>query len=525
MLNNALQTPIFIKLVRLKFECVDSKTGYNIVEFTAISGKTEIMKILLEHRTDLMDYLDIGKSLKYAIAQDDVEMVKCMLDFSKNERIGYGSKGYGSLNDLCFAIEINKIKIVEVFLEYSKPETDGAIFHFTDVHYVDYYGQVSHKDDESDNEFYKFFDINGIKNEIPINALLLASKLGRTEIAILLLTKGASPNTAGGLNKISALQLAALYSHLDTVKVLIDFGAKVLQEDLEDLNWAWSNTKTEIDLRIVNLLTDELNKATINTEEIQKSNNFASTTIDEESNKSKNDEISLSESENELPVSKHDSSSKYISGSSDFEPTSTEKMSENSKNDEISLNESRNGFPTFMHTKHISESHNYVEHTEAKIKDTTETASERNSDGESQNSEDPMEMVKPLVTTLLNKHFPSEGKISCLSAIFVLITKDFKVCEFLAKKEIGDEITALAEKVVNQPHNLSIIAKVLSKLNEFKHGKELIDEIRMPIGVYEKLRAQMKRVEVLKNPNNFAFTSDENPSKKIKIENVKIEPE
>ena len=165
-------------------------------------------------------------------------------------------------------------------------------------------------------QFYKFFDINGIKNEIPINALLLASKLGRTEIAILLLTKGASPNTAGGLNKISALQLAALYSHLDTVKVLIDFGAKVLQEDLEDLNWAWSNTKTEIDLRIVNLLTDELNKATINTEEIQKSNNFVSTTIDEESKNSKNDEISLTKSKNDLPVSKHDSSSKHISGHS-----------------------------------------------------------------------------------------------------------------------------------------------------------------------------------------------------------------
>ena len=81
---------------------------------------------------------------------------------------------------------------------------------------------------------------------------------------------------------------------------------------MEDLNWAWSNTKTEIDLRIVNLLTDELNKTTINTEEIQKSNNFVSTTIDEESKNSKNDEISLTESKNDLPVSKHDSSSKHI---------------------------------------------------------------------------------------------------------------------------------------------------------------------------------------------------------------------
>ena len=60
-------------------------------------------------------------------------------------------------------------------------------------------------------------------------------------------------------------------------------------------------------------------------------------------------------------------------------------------------------------------------------------------------------------------------------------------------------------------------------MNESEHGKELIDEIRMPIGIYEKLRAQIKRLEVSNNPNDFAFTSDENPSKRIKIENVKIE--
>ena len=90
---------------------------------------------------------------------------------------------------------------------------------------------------------------------------------------------------------------------------------------------------------------------------------------------------------------------------------------------------------------------------------------------------------------------------------------------------IAEEITTLAEKDVNQPNNLTVIAQVLSKLNGFEKGKKIFDEIRMPIGVYEKLRTQMKIFEVSESPSDFAFTSDENPSKKIKIENIKIEPE
>ena len=144
---------------------------------------------------------------------------------------------------------------------------------------------------------------------------------------------------------------------------------------------------------------------------------------------------------------------------------------------------------------------------------------------ESQNTDDYVEMVKPLVTTFLNTNFPTEGKISCLSAIYSLMTKDPKVCEFLAKKEIIEEITNLAEKVENEAKDLNVVAKVLSKLNGFEQGKELFGKIRMPIAIYEKLRTEMKRFEVSKNPEDFAFNSEENSSKKIKIENVKIDLE
>ena len=61
---------IFGDLFRFKYECVDSKTGHNIIEFAAISGNTEIMRILQKHRFMREHYLDVGKAMKYAIVQD-----------------------------------------------------------------------------------------------------------------------------------------------------------------------------------------------------------------------------------------------------------------------------------------------------------------------------------------------------------------------------------------------------------------------------------------------------------------------
>lgn len=139
--------------------------------------------------------------------------------------------------------------------------------------------------------------------------------------------------------------------------------------------------------------------------------------------------------------------------------------------------------------------------------------------------EDVIEMAQPLVTTLLNKHFPTEGKISCLSAISSLITKDTKVCEFLAKKDIIEEIANLAEKVENEPKHLIVIAKIFSKLNGLKQGKELIDEVRMPIKAYKKLQDQMRMCEISENSESFSFSSEESTSKKIKREIMKTEQE
>ena len=117
-LKMAIKKPICRDLLLFKYECIDSKTGHNIVEFAAISGHDEIMKILLEHQTDGETYLEVGRALKYAIILEKVNIVKCMLEVSRKKSITFGLDGYGTLDDLCFAIEMDKIKIVEVFLEY-----------------------------------------------------------------------------------------------------------------------------------------------------------------------------------------------------------------------------------------------------------------------------------------------------------------------------------------------------------------------------------------------------------------------
>ena len=428
-INNE-ETPIFGQLLQFKFECIDLITGHNIVEFAAISGHCGIMEILLQQRTFADYYLDVGKSFKYAMIQEDINMVRCMLEFSQKESISLGFDGYGTLDDFCWAIETNKIKIVETFLEYSKPEDVRATFHFTDVYYR---------------------PRNKGKMEMPVNALLLASKLGRTEIVRLLLTKGARPNTTGGKNKVSALHFAALFSQFETVKILIESGANISQEDARKrtpLDWARSAKRSAIDLKIIKFLSNQVDNLSIK-----------------------------------------------------LEP-------KNFENVEIK-----------------SEFQNSGETSEKNHENEKKTTFKRRSQDEFQYSEDPIDLVKPLVTNLLEKNFPSEEKVTFLTAIFNLITKNSKVCEYMAKKEIVEEITTLAEKVVNQPNNLTVIAQVLSKLNGFEKGKKIFDEIRMPIGVYEKLRTQMKIFEVSESPSDFAFTSDENTSKKIKVENIKVEPE
>ena len=136
------------------------------------------------------------------------------------------------------------------------------------------------------------------------------------------------------------------------------------------------------------------------------------------------------------------------------------------------------------------------------------------------------DMAKPLLTTILNKKFPLEAKVKCIEAIEILMSQNLLDLKTLAKKDIIEEFAKVAEE---SQKNLCMIGRLLGKINQLNEGKQLISELRIPVGVYEKLKAEMNKTSEVE-PNNFIFTSDSEDEgkhlkKKIKSEIIEIDSE
>ena len=136
------------------------------------------------------------------------------------------------------------------------------------------------------------------------------------------------------------------------------------------------------------------------------------------------------------------------------------------------------------------------------------------------------DLAKPLFTTILNKKVPLEAKVKCIEAFEILLVQNLVDLKTLAKKDIIEEFAKVAEA---SQKNLCIIGRILGKINQLNDGKKMISEIRMPVGVYGKLKAEMNKTSEVE-PNNFIFTSDSEDEgkhlkKKIKSEIIKIDSE
>ena len=136
------------------------------------------------------------------------------------------------------------------------------------------------------------------------------------------------------------------------------------------------------------------------------------------------------------------------------------------------------------------------------------------------------DLAKPLLTTILNKKVPLEAKVKCIEAIEILLLQNLVDLKTLAKKDIIEEFAKVAEE---SQKNLCMIGRLLGKINQLNEGKQLISELRIPVGVYEKLKAEMNKASEIE-PNNFIFTSDSEDEgkhlkKKIKREIVENDSE
>ena len=93
--------------------------------------------------------------------------------------------------------------------------------------------------------------------------------------------------------------------------------------------------------------------------------------------------------------------------------------------------------------------------------------------------------IIPLIESFMNGSFPFEAKIGCQIAINAMITETLSHCQSILKNDIVDENANLCDKIIfkvgKQPDkDLSVIAKILAKINESSEGEKLFGDIKMP---------------------------------------------
>ena len=148
---------------------------------------------------------------------------------------------------------------------------------------------------------------------------------------------------------------------------------------------------------------------------------------------------------------------------------------------------------------------------------------------ESTYSEQIRSVVQPLLESFLKENFSYQTKLICLSAIEAIIAKDLGACDFIAKKEFFEEISKIVEDIVSEESDkvncdLVLIAKILAKIEHRNaEGKKLVGGMKMSFSAFDKLRTEMKKVEIMSNPGDFAFDSDQGINVKNEVSDIFLE--
>ena len=111
-------------LITHEYECIDEQTGYNIIEIASISGNVEFMKMLLNIMTDENYFFKLGKSLDYAIINEDYEMTECILECSSPKDDSYPRYG-NFIQFFGFTLNISCMKkpIIQILSKHANKNT------------------------------------------------------------------------------------------------------------------------------------------------------------------------------------------------------------------------------------------------------------------------------------------------------------------------------------------------------------------------------------------------------------------
>ena len=124
---------------------------------------------------------------------------------------------------------------------------------------------------------------------------------------------------------------------------------------------------------------------------------------------------------------------------------------------------------------------------------------------------------------MTNSECSFEKKMVCLCAISAIISRKPKICELIAKKDILNEIAELVETLLDKTekehtNDLTMIAKILTKIETSNEGKKLINGMKISFGASDLLRTEMKKLAVIPNPNDFTFDSENLKSEIVDVE-------
>ena len=402
--------------------------GKRLIDCAAYEGETKIVKKLLQLGANVEVLSNDGKvlhsAIDMAVSGRHQHVVKCLFEH-----------GVKVEDQMSLAVEKNNLEVAEYILDK--------------------------------------VDIKAISPKYKMNALHLASTLGRLNFVKFLIHNGAEVNAKCPDDSKTPLHYAAINLHYVELEYLVKKGADISHKDKDKLTALDYARKTTADLRARKKMI-----------------------------------ICLEQGNEEAIIKSRSSKKRRFDDSSSTDNTTS---SSDSEDQESRQNETRIQLTKSKKT--------FVD--KSTMTDNMDNDITRNQ--ESKSPDDMSLIVRNLKETFLKKDSSFSRKITCLSAIDPILSRESNICLQIAEKEVIDEIASLVREIVsrndvqqNSPNkDLVVIARILAKLNSTSEGKKLIGDMNLSFSAFEMLKAEMKKFEIDPHPSQFAFDSD---CKRIKKE-------
>ena len=458
----------------------DCQTRFRAMDFAAYQGHVEIV----------MKLFKLG-----AVIEVNSYKVKSKRKHKKRNS-HYGetekTKVIEGINAMEIAIARNNVDVVNCLFEHGFMPGDQII------------QSIKKENLKATKYLVDNVDVN-LLNKEGWNGLHYACKMGKLEYVELLLNNGANINEKSGLqfHKRGPLHFAVMSRQYDVVKFVIDHGVDVFMEDTMNFN-ALDLLLREIEGgkdKLINFLDSKMKCARMK-HQIEESRNEPTTgkkrKIQDDSNQPQSCQSKSVETQTDIEVSMSDSRSS-IEDENEPKTSKKRKIQQEKSTKQISCQ-------TDSPLKKSEE-------TQTESGDPIEESSSSNVENQiPTNRDENVIFVQPLKDSFLRKDISFQGKMTCLSAIDLFIARDPKACEYVAKKEVIDEIASLVSEIVSKPENVedtdfAISAKILARMKVTNEGKKHIGEMKLSFNAFEKLNAEMKKFECNSIPEHFAFDS------------------